>query len=162
MLPNWDERPEITAHLMNPAFCSEIIRHCVLAYKGEVDANFPYSLSVLVLPFILNSKIIERLPKTKSNTIHNWINKNEDLKINLACNVTSFIPFSNEAIMFAIAHNSLGIDNEGNIYSLANGGKIKSKDVEIIQCYKKSEVLGKVLAHSGSPLTIYSILGIKP
>jgi len=160
MLPNWEDRPEITAHLMNPAFCSEIIRECVIAYKGEVGTNFPYSLSILVLPLILNARIIERLPKNKSNTIHNWINKNEDLKINLAYNIKSLIPFSNEAIMFAIAHNSLGIDNDGNIYSISKRGK--PKDGEIIKCYEKAKVLGKVLAHSGSPLTIYSILGIKP
>jgi len=52
MLPNWENRPEITANLVNPAFCSEIMRECVNAYKIETKENFPFALSVLVLPLI--------------------------------------------------------------------------------------------------------------
>lgn len=162
MLPKWENRSEITAHLINPAFCSEIMRVCVSAYKEESKTNFPFALSVLVLPLILNRRIRERLPKTKSNTIHGWINENEDLKIGLATNITSFIPFTRETIMFAIAHNSLSIDEEGNIDIKLRQGKFKSEDEEINSCIKKATVIGKVLSKSGNPLTIYSILGIKP
>lgn len=162
MLPNWKNRPEITAHLINPAFCSEIIRVCASAFKEESTKNFPFALSVLVLPLILNSRVRERLPKTKSNTIHSWINENEDLKIGLANNITSFIPFTRETIMFAIAHNSFSIDENGNIDIKPRRRKLKSGDEEINSCLKKATVIGKVLSKSGNPLTIYSILGIKP
>jgi hypothetical protein len=162
MLPNWEDRPEITAHLINPAFCTEIMRECVSAYVAESNGKFPFALSVLVLPLILNSRIRERLPKSKSNTIHGWIIENEDLKIGLAPNIASFIPFTRETVMFAIAHNSLSIDENGNINVTARRGKLKSEDEEIKSCLKKAEVMGKVLSKSGNPLTIYSILGIKP
>jgi len=162
MLPNWQDRPEITAHLINPAFCSEIMRECVTAYRQEANANLPFALSVLVLPLILNSKIRDRLPRTKANTIHGWINENEDLKIGLANSITSFIPFTRETIMFAINHNSLSIDENGNIDIKPRRKKFKSEDDEIKSCLKKSEIIGKVLSKSGNPLTIYSILGIKP
>ena len=162
MLPNWENRPEITAHLINPAFCSEIMRVCASAYKEESKNNFPFALSVLVLPLILNNGIRGRLPKNKSNTIHGWINENEDLKIHLASNITSFIPFTRETVMFAIAHNSLSIDENGNIDISPRKKKFKTEDEEINSCLKKAEVIGKILSKSGNPLTIYSILGIKP
>lgn len=162
MLPNWEQRPEITAQLINPAFCSEILRECASAYKKEANANFPFALSVLVLPFVLNSKIRERLPKTKASTVHGWINDNEDLKIGLASSISSFIPFTRESIMFAIAHDSLTIDEQGNIEVKHRRGKLKADDEEINSCIKKAEVIGKVFSKSGNPLTIYSILGIKP
>src|SRR5436853_2147077 len=162
MLPNWENRPEITAQLINPAFCSEILRVCVNAYKSEVNANFPFALSVLVLPCILNTKIRERLPKTKANTIHGWINANEDLKIGLANSISSFIPFTKECMMFAIAHNSLSIDENGNLDVKPRREKLKTDDEEINSCFKKAEIIGKLLSKSGNPLTIYSILGIKP
>lgn len=162
MLPNWQDRPEITAHLINPAFCSEIMRECATAYRQEANANLPFALSVLVLPLILNSKIRDRLPRTKANTIHAWINENEDLKIGLANSITSFIPFTRETIMFAINHNSLSIDENGNIDIKPRRKKFRSEDDEIKSCLKKSEIIGKVLSKSGNPLTIYSILGIKP
>lgn len=162
MLPNWQDRPEITAHLINPAFCSEIIRECATAYRQEANSNLPFALSVLVLPLILNSKIRDRLPRSKASTIHGWINENEDLKIGLANSITSFIPFTRETIMFAINHNSLSIDENGNIDIKPRRKKFRSEDDEIKSCIKKSEIIGKVLSKSGNPLTIYSILGIKP
>ncbi len=162
MLPNWRDRPEITAYLINPAFCSEIMRACVLAYKSESNTNFPFALSILVLPLILNSRIRERLPKTKSSTIHNWINSNEDLKIGLSETITNFIPFIRETIMFAILYDSLSIDNNGDIYIKPRKKKFKSEDAEINSCIKKAELIGKIFSKSGDLLTIYSILGIKP
>jgi hypothetical protein len=162
MLLNWEDRPEITAHLINPAFCSEILRECVSSFREESNYNFPYVLSILVLPLILNSKIRERLPKNKSNTIHGWINSNEDLKINLANSITSFVPFTREAIMFGIVYNSLSIDETGSIEAVSRRGKIRTDDEEIINCLKKAGIIGKILSKSGNPLTIYSILGIKP
>jgi hypothetical protein len=162
MLPNWENRPEITAHLVNPAFCSEIIRICAAAYKEESSNNFPFALSVLVLPLILHRRIRERLPKNKSNTIHAWINENQDLRIGLAENIKSYIPFTRETVMFAISHNSISIDENGNIDVRPRQGKLKSDDEEISSCIKKAKVIGKVLSKSGNTLTIYSILGIKP
>jgi hypothetical protein len=64
--------------------------------------------------------------------------------------------------MFAIAHNSISIDENGNIDVKARKGKLKTDDEEITSCLKKAEVMGKVFSKSGNPLTIYSILGIKP
>lgn len=161
-LPKWGDRSEITAHLINPAFCSEIMRECVIAYKKESQQNFPFALSVLILPLILNNGIRERLPKNKSNTIHAWINENEELKVGLANNIKSFIPFTREAIMFGIVHNSLSIDENGNIDIKRRKSKFKSDDEEINSCFKKAKIMGKIFSRSGNLLTIYSILGIKP
>jgi len=162
MLPVWRNRPEITANLINPAFCSEIIRECVGAFKGEINESLPFSLAVLVLPLVLNSRIRERLPKSKSNTIHAWINGNEDLKIGLPKHITRFLPFSRESIMFGIAHNSLSIDEKGGLDLKTRKGKLKVDDPEIKSCISKAIILGKLFSKSGNSLTIYSILGIKP
>jgi len=162
MLPAWENRPEITANLINPAFCSEIIRECAIAFKNEINDTLPFSLAVLVLPLVLNSRIRERLPKSKSNTIHAWINDNEDIKIGLARHITSFLSFSRESIMFGIAHNTLSIDEKGGIDIKVRKSKMKLDDLEIKSCVSKAIILGKLFSKSGNTLTIYSILGIKP
>jgi len=161
-LAAWKYRPEVTANIVNPAFCSEIVRECIKSYKKEKGQNFPFSLSVLILPIILNSKIRGKLPKTKSNTIHGWINKNEEVRIGFPAQVSSYLPFTRETIMFSIAHNSLSIDEIGNIDFKQRKGSLKSDDEEIKECLNKASLLGKLLSKSGTPLTIYSILGIKP
>lgn len=161
-LPDWKKRPEVTANLINPAFCSLLIRECVKAYKDEKGENFPFSLSVLILPIILNSKIREKLPKSKANTIHGWINKNEEIKINFPTQVKSYLPFTRETIMFGIAHNSISIDEEGNIEFKKRRGNLNTEDEEVKICLAKASLLGKLFSKSGTPLTIYSIFGIKP
>jgi hypothetical protein len=161
-LPSWETRPEITANLINPAFCSELIRECVIAYREESGNNLPFSLAILILPILLNSKIRSRMPKTKASTIHSWINENEDLKIGLSSQITNFLPFTRESIMFGIVHNAISIDDSGGLALKQRKGRLKSDDVEIKNCISKSALLGKLLHKSGSPLTIYSILGIKP
>lgn len=161
-LPKWEKRPEVTANLLNPAFCSEIIRNCIQGYKGEKNENMPFSLIVLVLPIILTNRIRERLPKTKSNTIHAWLNVNEDVKIGFPSLVKSYIPFSKEALMFGITHNSLSVDEEGNIDVRKRKGKLNIDDPEIKSCINKAVLLGKLFSKSGTPVTTYSIFGIKP
>jgi len=72
------------------------------------------------------------------------------------------LPFTRETVMFGIAHNSLSIDEKGNIEIKTRKGKLKTEDEEVKSCLSKAGVLGKLLSKSGNPLTIYSILGIKP
>ncbi|WP_157488032.1 three component ABC system middle component [Dyadobacter crusticola] len=115
MLPDWKDRAEITANLLNPAFCNEIIRECASGYKEDCGSNMPFTLVILILPVILNNTIRARLPKNKSNTIHGWLNSNEDLKVGLANSIKNFIPFTKETLMFGIAYESLSIDENGGI-----------------------------------------------
>src|ERR1035437_455156 len=162
MLPIWTERPELTANLLNPAFCAEVMRECVSAYKTEVNEDFPFVLAVFVLPLILNNRIRERLPKTKGTPIHAWINENEEFKIGLARHIANYLPFTQETIMFGIAHQSLILDDAGRLQSPYRKGKLLTDDEEIKSCMKKASTLGKILAKSGNPMTIYSLLGVRP
>jgi hypothetical protein len=162
MLPNWIERPEVTANLFNPAFCTEILRECASAYHGEAEHPLPFALAALILPLILNNKIRERLPTRKGTPVHSWISENEEVKIGLAQKVEKFVPFTREAIMFGIAHNSLQIDETGGIEVRPRSKKLTTDDDEVKSCLKKAVALGKNLARSGTPTTIYSVLGIRP
>lgn len=162
MLPNWQNRPEITANLFNPAFCGKIIAECVAAYKKETGTNYPFALSIFILPLILNGRIRERLPKTKAKTLHSWLIENEDLKIGLKDQIKSLLPFTRETIMFSIAHNILSIDDNGDLTLKGKQKKFNPENEEIKKCLSKSNILGKILSKSGTVFTIYSMLGVKP
>ncbi len=162
MLPNWQDRPEVTANLLNPAFCAKVIAECIGAFKKETNANFPFALSIFILPLIVNGKIRERLPKTKSKTLHSWLIENEDFKIGLKEQITALLPFTRETIMFAITHNSLSIDENGNIEPKGKQKKFEPDNEELKLCLAKALTLGKVLSKSGTVITIYSMFGVKP
>src|SRR6185312_16325423 len=100
MLKNWNDRPEVTANLVNPAFCCEVIKECIKGYKSEISENLPYPYAILVLPFILPGRIRNILPKSKATSLHTWLNENGNLKINIADHIKGFMPFSKEAVMF--------------------------------------------------------------
>lgn len=162
MLPKWQNRPEVTANLLNPAFCGKIIAECITAYKKESGGNYPFALSIFILPLILNGRIRERLPKTKSKTLHSWLIENEDLKVGLKDQISSLLPFTKETIMFAIAHDILSIDESGNIEPKGKQKKLETDNDEIKMCLSKAITLGKVMSKSGTVFTIYSMFGVKP
>lgn len=161
MLPLWNDRPEVTSNLVNPAFCSILLAYSVDGYKADTTKNLPFALSFFVLPFILNSRIRLTLPKTKATTMHAWINSNEELRITLGLQVANYLPFTKEAIMFGITTNHLSIDDDGGL-EVKKKLRLKSEDEEIKSCLSKASLLGKLLAKGGSTTTVFSLLGLKP
>jgi hypothetical protein len=162
VFPIWEQRSQATAHLINPAFCAEVIRHCITAYAKETKESLPFSLSFVVLPLVLNNSIRKRLPKNKSNTFHSWMTENQDLKIGLPKEIAGYMPFTREALMFAIAHGSLSIDDTGRLVSKQRRTRYELADDEMNHCLNKSKLIGKLLAKSGNAFTLFSIFGIKP
>lgn len=47
MMEKWEDRSQIAANLLNPAFCGEIIRRTIAAYNNnEENAKFPFSFAL--------------------------------------------------------------------------------------------------------------------
>ena len=162
MLPKWNFRPEVTAHLLNPAFSTRVLGACIRAHNGESNTKMPFELTFIILPFILSSRIRERLPSRKGWPIHKWASENEDIKIGLPRLIKGYVPFTREAIFFGMVHNTLFISTEGLLDASKIQKEVDSENEEIADCLRKSAALGRNLARSGTPSTIYSILGIRP
>jgi hypothetical protein len=163
MLPLWKDRPEITANLFNPAFCGSLLYECFKGFKEESNNNFPFALSFFTLPVVMHKTTRNAIPSTSRNSLHSLIEENDSLKINLADRVKHYKPFTQEAISFLILHDTIKIATDGTIEILKlknypNDNKLN----EAYICLKKSKTFGKILAKSGSPYTIYTILGLKP
>ena len=152
----------MTANLNNPAFCSELLRLAAKSYFELSSQRLPFSLSFLILPFVLPGMIREKLPRTSRTTLHHWLNENEELKPRLVDHIQGFIPFTKEALMFGIAYNNLTISDLGEIETTITRLAPTSNDPEVASCFSKSILIGKLLAKAGNSFTIYSLLGIKP
>jgi len=162
ILQNWNDRPIITANLVNPAFTCEIIRECIKGYSAETSQNMPFLFLPLVLPFILPERFRATLPRSKATTMHAWLNDNVHLKINLADHIKGLVSFSKEALMFGIIHDVLRVDDRGCLEVLGKKGRVNLTNDETNECLSKATTWGKVLANAGDHFTVYSILGIKP
>ena len=162
MLPPWKERSQIVANLANPAFCGKIIHNCIKGYKDEGNPSFPFALSFFVLPLILHKQTRDCLPSSSRKTLHTWLDENNQLKINLAGRIKSYMPFTKETIMFLIASNAVTINEKGEIEanSIKSTFTTEEDNDELLDCFKKAQLLGKILAKSGNISTIYSIIGV--
>lgn len=160
----WEERPIITANLLNPAFCGEIIRRCARSYSDEIQKPFPFVLTFILLPIVLHKATREALPTSTRKSLHAWLEENPSVKIGFATRCQQMIPFTKEALAFILKDKAIKLDEKGNI--LINSFRKKSVDdiegEEVNRCFNQSELIGKWFAKSGNSHTIYSFWGIKP
>ncbi len=160
----WEERPITTANLLNPAFCSEIIRRCAKSHFDEIQKPFPYVLIFILLPIVLHKATREALPRTTKKSLHGWLEENPSVKIHFATRCQQMIPFTKEAFVFLLQCKAIKLDEKGNI--IVSSFRKKSmnyiEEEEINDCFNKSELIGKWFAKSGNPQTIYSFWGVKP
>lgn len=163
MLPNWNERPQIVANLTNPAFCGKIIHAFIKGYNSG-SCLFPYPLSFFILPLILQRKTRELIPTHSRKSLHTWFEEHPNVKIDLISRIKSLKPFTKESIIFLLAHNKIEISSDGLISCklLKNTFPIEEEVEEVLECFKKAEILGKIFSKSGTQMTIYSLIGVKP
>jgi hypothetical protein len=161
MLPNWEERPLTVANLLNPAFCGEVIRRCITEYQKINSVGLPFQLAFLVLPIILNKQIRESLPKTSGKNFVAWIEENQIIKKDLPNIIKNIVPYSQESIMFLMMYEIIKINENGNFEVMTKSKPINEEN-EVTDCYKKSELLGKLFAKAETSQFIFINLGIKP
>ena len=164
-MKNWEERSVITANLLNPAFCGEVIRRTITSYNDNEDNEvFPFSLLFLILPIVLHKKTREHMPMRSSTYFHSWVEENEFLFIDFAERVRELNPFSKESMLFMLQHEAADITEEGKITIRPYRRKVlKGENLdEITEIYKKAELLGKWFRLTGNEQTIYMFLKIRP
>lgn len=164
-MEEWENRSQIAANLLNPAFCGEILRRTIAAYNNnEENIKFPFSLLCLILPILLHKKTRENMPKRSNTYFHYWVDENEFLFIDFAYRVKELNPFTKESLMFLLSHNAAKINNDGKIEILnyrRKEPKGKSSE-EVISIFKKADLLGKWFRLTGNEQTIYMFLKIRP
>ena len=159
----WENRPIELANLLNPAFCSLLIGDAIAGFFKERQNGLPYAISFFVLPLILHSSTRNALPRTIATKHHVWLEEHHHMKIGFAERARQMIPYTREAISFAMCHGTFVL--EGDRLLLAQKGSLKKKeegDSEVALCRKKAEFLGRWLAHAGEPATLFLLWGVCP
>jgi hypothetical protein len=93
-----------------------------------------------------------------------WIQKFPDVLINFPQRAKSLASFTNEAIEYLLLHKIVvfGGSNITISKTLSKATMQKTADDEIIDCYKKSEHLGRWFAQVSVEENIYAAWGVKP
>jgi hypothetical protein len=165
MIKNWQERSLITANLLNPAFCGEVIRRTVVSYNdNEKEAKFPFILTFLILPIVLHKRTRQKMPMRSSTYFHTWVEENEHLFLGFADRAKQMLPYTREAVSFLMIHEALSVDDSGLMDVPGYRRSTPKGEIanEINEIYKKAELLGKWLRLTGNTQTIFMFLKIRP
>jgi hypothetical protein len=160
----WENRSVISASLLNPAFCGEVIRRVAISYNKSGDSQFPYVLSFIILHLLLHKKTRDVFPGNSSALFHLWVKENEALLMNFASRVRDMNEYTKEALMFLLKNNSISISDSGHV--LVNYYRRKSpqgSDIEeVTDIFRKADRLGLWLRNTGATQTIFMFLKIRP
>jgi hypothetical protein len=164
-LPTWQNRSIISANLLNPAFCGEVLRSAIMGYNfaGDENLDMPYTLTFLILPIVLHKRTREAMPINTRSYFHMWVESHEYLFIDFAERTRQLIPYCKEAILFLSSNNIITLNNIAfKTFEKRRTNSKQENAKELNDIYKKSELLGKWFRLTGNEQTIYMFLKIQP
>ena len=158
------ERYDEIHNFVNPAFCGEILRNCIKKFEDLAKHPMPISLVYLVLPFVLNENIRNRMKYAPNQSLPLWILEHDEVLLNLSENIRKLITTTNDALIFVKQQKSIKINELGEI-SIIEYELIKKSTRfgnEVGDCFRKAQYIGDWFASIDDDKTIFSILGVKP
>ncbi len=162
----WNDRPTEVAYLLNPAFTGVLMRLAVDGYKRESSRPMSFAMAFFVLPFSLHQRTGERLPAKATTNVEQWIQDNRDILVTFQSRMRTLVPFTKEGIVFAGQRGIISFDTEGKLaagsYNLRGFAPLKRENPSIAKIFDRATFVGRWLGLSGSPVTLYSMLGVTP
>lgn len=159
----WSERPAEVANLLNPAFCSILLRESILGYAQESGEHMPYALSFLVLPLVLHRQTRETLPGSVATKFHSWVHHNEAMRVGFQTRARHLVPFFKEAVFYGTQGGLLEFSSDGHF----EAPRVRMSSLpwpersEPQVCRQKARFVGRWLTRAGGVSTVFSILGIR-
>lgn len=161
----WEKRPIEIANLLNPAFCSMLIRDSIEGFHKEDRQGMPYSLSFLILPLILHKSTREALPSTIRTKLHVWLQNTQEARVNFVERARQLVPYTKESQFFGLREGIISINEYGNflpVKRLFTRCSWANDLIETDSCRNKAYFLGRWLAKVGDVTTIFFMWGICP
>ncbi len=159
-----NKRSVEATNLFNPVYCSILLRESIEGYESKSSMGMPYPILFLVLPIIMHKHTRESLPKRTITYMHKWLHENPEVLIGFPERTRKLVPFTKEAIIYAMHNNLINIDENG--FATITNKKIKSpswpKGSETLVSKERAKFLGTWLSMGGDVSTIYISWGVRP
>ena len=165
----WHERSREERNLLNPAFCSTLLWQ---AGKGASDnhnsprSSLSYIEAFLILPLVLHQGTRESLPSRINSSLPVWVNDNPLVIASLPNRARALVLHTKEAIIFGGTGGLYSVEERQLLISAERESAIRTMvrgtSDEVQQCMKKARFLGKWFTHTGTPETIFTLLGVRP
>ena len=160
----WPKRPVEVASLLNPAFCSLLLREAVLGFMEVNPEGMPYPSLALVLPIVLHRNTREQLPISIATKMHPWLQDHQQVRIGFANRCRALQPYFREALLFGCTGGLLAFTVAVLVTApqITKRKKLWSSGTEPDQCMKRALFVGRWFGGAGDVRTIYTMWGIRP
>ena len=163
----WNERPQDCANLFNPAFAGLLLHRSMVGSIDETAEGLDFASIFLVLPLVLHKQTRQRLPKRVTTHLPTWLQEQRDVVIDFGDRVAELVPATREAILFLSCRGLVQISPEGRCSPGEERFRryltqLRDASSELDDCCEKAHTVGRWLSTSGSPGTLYALMGVKP
>lgn len=160
----WNDRPQITANLLNPAFCGIVPAVAIQSYAKHSSKGMSYTLVSLVLPMVLPQITRNSLPTTTATKFYLWVRSNEHVLIDFPKRVQELQCYTNESILFLMGQEWVCVDENGLFHYVHKRKNLltSNDECDVPNILKSAKMLGKWFSVTGTDSLIYSYLKIRP
>jgi hypothetical protein len=156
-MTTWTERPRVEATLLNPALLAVLLAAAAKDYATE-DAGMPWPLAFLVPPLVLHRPTRDALPRTTRTHLSTWIRREPLLRAGFPARAVAMVPLTREGLRLGLRAGVLvrdGATLTGHLDTDAPAGELK-------QLIRRAALVGRWLAKTDQPSTVFALLGVAP
>jgi len=161
----WAERPWEEASNFNPMFCAELIGRAVGDYWKSCKSPLNFAISFLVLPLILHEATRDALPRRSDVAFGSWVVDKNLLLADFPDRVNRLRPITREAILFAIQHELLAIQDGGLVVGdmpISPSGTLSRTTDDVTDARNAARLLGRWFANQKTQSSILQGMGVTP
>jgi hypothetical protein len=167
----WHDRTIEERNLLNPAFCAIVLWHLARGFQtegaeaSEEESGLPIQLAFIGTSFILRGQTRNQLPRTVATSLTAWIHDHPIERSAVAKGVVVLRPYIREALIFGAQHRAISLAgtslsaSESLSKQIAN--YLRQSSVEVRDCARQAQFVGRWLRRSGTAPTIMALLGVQ-
>ena len=157
----WTDRQPIVAAMLNPALICALLATASEGYRKESAQGMPWVLSFVVAPMVLHRGTREALPATTKTHLTTWASRHPVLRAGFPPRAQGLVQAVREGTRFGLAHGVLRIDAD-RLHASVRRPRGFRTPAELDEILRKANLMGRWLAKTDSPTTIFAVLGVAP
>jgi hypothetical protein len=153
----WTERPRVEATLLNPALIAVLLAAAARDYDSP-SARMPWPLAFLVPPLVLHRPTRDALPRDTRTHLSTWIRRQPLLRAGFPARAAAMVPLTREGLRFGLRAGVLARDGAsliGHLDAEAPAGELR-------QLVQRAGLVGRWMAKTDQPSTVFALLGVAP
>jgi hypothetical protein len=156
-MKRWADRSRVEASLLNPALIALLMSEAAREYEGRAEP-MSWALTFLVPPLVLHRPTREALPRDTRTHLSTWIAREPVIRAGFPDRAAAMAPLAREALRFGLRNGVL--DASGGTVRGLTSRTDPPGDLRVL--LNKAGLVGRWLARTDQPSTVFALFGVRP